>query len=543
MVDQDNRKGKRRRLEGVVISMYGKETLEFLELLDPQAGRVFTFQTFDDSHDPNTGKPDPKLAVIIHAEVDTVLEKRLRNLNKNGAGIFVSVNETDGKGRKKENITRVRAMQLDLDGQPLPETWPLEPHIIVELSPGRYHVYWRVDGMPLDQYEGVQRAIAKHHDGDPKVAMLTTCARLPGFMHQKDYPTYKPFHTKLLEWSERETAYAAAEILSTYPPIANPHKASTSMLVLDPQDPLSTAIEFIVRFYRPADAPKGVLGLVSHRGDLYRWNGGHYVRESTNSFEHRLYGFLQTAWTLKTTGANPGLVPFKPTKTKIANIIHALESVTYKDDKKEPPFDLVGDEAPRGMLPCRNGMLNISDRTLTPHTPAVFNTNILDFDYDPDAPEPERWLEFIEELWPDDDKSRAVLQEILGYLISVDTRQQKAFLFVGPRRSGKGTINRVLTGIVGKDNVAFPTFSSLASQFGMAPLIGRTVATISDARLGQRTNVSVVVERLLSISGEDDQTADRKYKDHWTGRIGVRFLILTNELPRLTDARLRSCLG
>jgi putative DNA primase/helicase len=46
----------------------------------------------------------------------------------------------------------------------------------------------------------------------------------------------------------------------------------------------------------------------------------------------------------------------------------------------------------------------------------------------------------------------------------------------------------------------------------------------------------VVVERLLSISGEDNLTVDRKYRECWTGRLSTRFVILTNELPRLSDS-------
>ena len=43
-------------------------------------------------------------------------------------------------------------------------------------------------------------------------------------------------------------------------------------------------------------------------------------------------------------------------------------------------------------------------------------------------------------------------------------------------------------------------------------------------------------ERLLSISGEDAQTIDRKYQEPVTCKLPTRFVILTNELPRLTDA-------
>ncbi len=46
-------------------------------------------------------------------------------------------------------------------------------------------------------------------------------------------------------------------------------------------------------------------------------------------------------------------------------------------------------------------------------------------------------------------------------------------LIVGPTRGGKGTIARVLTHLIGPDNVAGPTLASLASNFGLAPMIGR----------------------------------------------------------------------
>ena len=45
-----------------------------------------------------------------------------------------------------------------------------------------------------------------------------------------------------------------------------------------------------------------------------------------------------------------------------------------------------------------------------------------------------------------------------------------------------------------------------------------------------------MAERLLSISGEDAVTIDRKHKTAWTGSLPTRFMILTNELPRIWDS-------
>jgi putative DNA primase/helicase len=141
----------------------------------------------------------------------------------------------------------------------------------------------------------------------------------------------------------------------------------------------------------------------------------------------------------------------------------------------------------------------------------------------------------LDELWPDDPDQVAALQEYTGYLLSGRTDLHKILLLVGPTRAGKGVIGRVLTALVGKGNVAGPTLASLGTNFGLAPLLGRPLAVISDARLAG-ANTHQVVERLLSVSGEDTLTVDRKYREPWTGKLPTRFVVLTNELPRFGDA-------
>ncbi|MEU9394947.1 phage/plasmid primase, P4 family [Streptomyces sp. NPDC048324] len=156
------------------------------------------------------------------------------------------------------------------------------------------------------------------------------------------------------------------------------------------------------------------------------------------------------------------------------------------------------------------------------------------FDYDPDATAP-TWEAFLRQVWPDDPASIATLQEWFGYVLSGRTDQQKILLIVGPTRSGKGTIARVLAGLVGEGNMAGPTLASLGSNFGLSPLLGKSLAVVADARLTGRDGHQVV-ERLLTISGEDTIDVDRKFKDPWTGKLPTRLMILSNELPNFGDA-------
>lgn len=75
----------------------------------------------------------------------------------------------------------------------------------------------------------------------------------------------------------------------------------------------------------------------------------------------------------------------------------------------------------------------------------------------------------------------------------------------------------------------------MGTNFGIAPLIGKRVAIISDARLGGRADQHAIAERILSITGEDALTIDRKYSPAWTGQLQTRFVVISNELPRLAD--------
>jgi putative DNA primase/helicase len=88
--------------------------------------------------------------------------------------------------------------------------------------------------------------------------------------------------------------------------------------------------------------------------------------------------------------------------------------------------------------------------------------------------------------------------------------------------------------MLGAANVCGPTLASLGTNFGLQPLLGKSLAIISDARLSG-THTSLVAERLLSISGEDAVTVDIKFKAPATVTLPTRVIIATNELPRVHD--------
>lgn len=160
----------------------------FLSALAPNG--ELTFQTFDDT------KPGRKeLSRILQGSYWHNAAK-LDELNAKGAGCFVMVNRGDCKGRKAANVQAVRALFLDLDGSPLGPVLdaPIRPPIVCETSPGKFHAYWPIAGMPIADFKRAQKALAATYRGDTKVCDLPRVMRLPGYLHMKG----EPFRSRLL---------------------------------------------------------------------------------------------------------------------------------------------------------------------------------------------------------------------------------------------------------------------------------------------------------------------------------------------------------
>lgn len=220
------------------------EARAFLELFD---GR-HTFQTFDDK------KKRADLAQIHHDATD------LERLNKLGAGVYLMVNEGDGKGRNTKSVTRVRAVFADFDGQPLPDTWPVPPSALVESSAGRYHAYWLVVDFPLERetFNHYQEHVAHAVGSSPSDAKgLARVMRVPGFLHHK----HEPFRTRLLE-AHPDRVYTISEITAAFDIPDRPekqaataaeYKATTELT----EDGLPTAEKILEVMLARADLNKG----------------------------------------------------------------------------------------------------------------------------------------------------------------------------------------------------------------------------------------------------------------------------------------------
>jgi putative DNA primase/helicase len=304
----------------------------------------------------------------------------------------------------------------------------------------------------------------------------------------------------------------------------NGHDACT---LPSPQYPMPVARRYVSDHCMHLDA----LTLRHWRGGWWQWRTSHWVELEDHAMRSLIYGFTEHA---AYEDAKGHTVPWAPTRRRVGDVLEALAAICFLPEEVQQPCWIYGKHAGT-IVALANGLLDVQQHYLLPHSPLFFNQTAVPFDYDPSAPVPKRWLQFLEMLWPTELEAIAALGEWFGYVISGRTDLHKILLMVGPTRGGKGVIARVLTALVGRKNVAGPTLNSLGGEFGLAPLIGKSLAIVSDARFADR-NSSIVVERLLSISGEDALTVNRKYREQWTGKLASRLHVISNELPRLGDA-------
>lgn len=188
------------------------DTSRFLSVLGGSSA-YWHFQMFDDAKSGNKA-----LAKQMYDTHDVLMNKMLVALNEAGAGVFVAVNEHEhNKGRTKKTTCKIRAIFADFDD---PDTAAdqvkeissvLEPTMVVESSPNKYHVYYVLSGnLPVSEFTHWQKHLVKLYGSDPKCTDSSRVMRVPGFMHNKK----DPHPVKLIECSGKK--YDLDDLVSAF---------------------------------------------------------------------------------------------------------------------------------------------------------------------------------------------------------------------------------------------------------------------------------------------------------------------------------------
>ena len=118
----------------------------------------------------------------------------LRYKNANGSDIYIGMNplKKDAATRTKEDIESIKHVYLDLDHGGSEALEAIEnssvvpkPNYVLNSSPNKHQVVWKVEGINLEEAEGLLHAIAREFGGDPAATDATCVLRVPGFANKK----------------------------------------------------------------------------------------------------------------------------------------------------------------------------------------------------------------------------------------------------------------------------------------------------------------------------------------------------------------------
>jgi len=186
------------------------QSKKFIELLTGSSNTPVQWQIYHDSDKSDTGK---NLACQFYNNYDSAREF-LEKSQLTGCGVYITVNETDGRGRKINNITRARACFIDGDNQPLPSVWAVEPDIIVSRNPLHWHAYWLLDEPTndFDTWANTQYQLATFYGVKDRLFDLPRVMRAPGFVHLKN--PNAPEEYKLIYANENSPRHSLDNLIS-----------------------------------------------------------------------------------------------------------------------------------------------------------------------------------------------------------------------------------------------------------------------------------------------------------------------------------------
>lgn len=289
---------------------------------------------------------------------------------------------------------------------------------------------------------------------------------------------------------------------------------------------------------------------VTWKGSSWQWKRGRYVDLKTEEIKAKIGSFtdhwflVNAEQELQTIDDPIARAKFrkKPvTSSVIQSVSQAFTSVTTINEEflESMPgwIDRRNDDwEPSETIALNNCLLNVRTTETRPLTNRWFSKVRSGVTWNDGEMYCPNWFDFLRAAFQDDPESILILKMFFGLCLTSNTSFQKILALIGPPRSGKGTISRTLTSLIGQDSVASLGLGDMCREFGLEKLIGTPLAIMPDVRFGNRENVADAVERLLSISGEDEIRIARKYQPDWSGKLPTRIMIASNEMPRLPDS-------
>jgi putative DNA primase/helicase len=242
-------------------------------------------------------------------------------------------------------------------------------------------------------------------------------------------------------------------------------------------------------------------------GRLYVYREGRYQPEGEESIGQRITQGLEKGW-------HPS---------------HTSQTIEWVR-QRAPTFD---GRPPSNVVIVRNGIVKVSrngPRFIEGDHHDLLTPVCLPVEYDPaaDCPAFRRFLETAIR----EPELIGLVQEIIGYSLVPDTRQQKAFLHYGVPGAGKSTLVRTHVALLGEENCSGRTLHDLiGNRFATYDLYGKLLNAAPDLSAQELKSSA----RFRAITGGDLLQAEQKHQPAFSFFPYARLVFSANEFPVLSD--------
>lgn len=249
------------------------------------------------------------------------------------------------------------------------------------------------------------------------------------------------------------------------------------------------------------------------RGDFYDYKDGVYVPMQTEEVRSM---FLRKM-------LEDGLTNYR----KVANVNDKIACFKSLPGRT---FYHIDENPDPNILNFKNGLLDIRTYELKPHDPEYLSTNQIPVFFNPQA-KAHKWEKFLEDIMEGDQGQIKLLQQIAGYCLTTDTSFAKAFVFFGTGGNGKSLFTRVISKLVGTQNVSHLNLTDISRQFGLTGLVNRKINVIDE--ISGNYFESNTIKNI--ISGEP-MMIDVKFRPEPLEFTPIAKIIFSvNELPKIND--------
>jgi len=212
---------------------------------------------------------------------------------------------------------------------------------------------------------------------------------------------------------------------------------------------------------------------------------------------------------------------------KLHKSIHTSEVIALI--KAQSYFQRAGAIVEKNLINLGNGIYDIENNKLLPHSPDYFFTSKIPVDLTDGATCP-AILKFLGEVLPECDIP--IVQELIGYCMYRDYHIHKAFMLLGDGSNGKSTLLNLIGAFLGFENTSGVSLQQFdKDRFAKAALFGKLANIYSDLSSDALFRTGI----FKMLTGGDVIFADKKFKNPFSFKNHAKLMFSANILPDTKD--------